>query len=465
MLEVTGGIAAASMLGFSTGTASAGSTFTHHQYKHDPQRTGYIPDVNAPTGEVEANVVLDARTDGMDDQPLWTDSNDEGTDDLSYPYLQSSPVIHDGNFFGVSRSEKTFSFDLETGEFNWILTGDDLAENGRGGSIDDDGGRRRFGLTLVDGVLVHAAGYFGLDPETGEVLWELTNGRWDISPIWGPDTAAVAAEGKIFTVASEDENSIWGSEEQSNVACRDPTTGDVIWKTVVHDDEDFGPFGTRHAYDDGTVFVRGAETHMTVHAFDAADGTLQWTFDQDLPSSASAWGWGPAIADGVVYIPMEGTYSSTNLYALDADTGELLWVTPGSDTVVTNLGEPSVAGDTVYIPMDGGNTDGQELWALDADTGAVRWRTDNEWYSQSPLLVTDDAVYTTRIPADPYYTDTTGMAAFDRHTGERLWRWEKQADTSGDEDWKKIAHRAVPTVTDSGVYTAAGPELYEITEI
>ena len=55
----------------------------YHQYKNDAGRTGYLPDVNAPAGEVTGEKTLDARYDETADEDL----GDEGD---YYPQLIGS---------------------------------------------------------------------------------------------------------------------------------------------------------------------------------------------------------------------------------------------------------------------------------------------------------------------------------------------------------------------------------------
>lgn len=132
---------------------------------------------------------------------------------------------------------------------------------------------------------------------------------------------------------------------------------------------------------------------------------------------------GPAIAGGKLYT-MGTRDEKTVTIALNAETGEELWVKPIKGILENGWGDgprstPSVAGGLIYAISGQG-----ELVCLKADNGDVVWNTNMEsfggkvpnWgYSESPL-VDGDVVVTT-----PGGIDGT-MLALNRKTGEEIWQ-------------------------------------------
>jgi outer membrane protein assembly factor BamB len=94
-----------------------------------------------------------------------------------------------------------------------------------------------------------------------------------------------------------------------------------------------------------------------LYALNADTGALLWKYTTDSYVRSS-----PAVANGVVYIGS----TDDNVYALNASTGALLWKYATADSVVSS---PAVANGVVYVGSDDGN-----LYALNASTGALLWK-------------------------------------------------------------------------------------------
>jgi len=125
-----------------------------------------------------------------------------------------------------------------------------------------------------------------------------------------------------------------------------PTNG-LLWKSQV---ENY--YGSLPAVADGVLFVNSI---YEMYALDALTGKLLWV---------SPYGGGmssPAVEGGVVYCGS----SDKNIYALNASTGALLWQYTTERLLYSS---PAVAGGVVYA----GSTD-KKLYALDAATGSLRW--------------------------------------------------------------------------------------------
>ena len=120
----------------------------------------------------------------------------------------------------------------------------------------------------------------------------------------------------------------------------------------------------------------------------------------------------PTLGDGVVYA---GSYEGF-VYALDAETGELLW----SETEGGQNPPPTVAGGVVYVEKAGGGLSG-----LDALTGDLLWN-DETWHEE--LLLNEGTLYIPvwRIDGD----SSVNVRAIDEHSGEL--RWEADVPRSSD---------------------------------
>ncbi len=162
---------------------------------------------------------------------------------------------------------------------------------------------------------------------------------------------------------------------------------------------------------DGRVFTGSADTHL--YALDAETGEEAWSFQANHRIEST-----PAYADGTVYV---GSYDR-HIYALDAETGDLVW-----DVETDGLirGSPKVVGGTVYIGVGcnnlacewyaEGSDDKGWVYALDAETGDVLWR-----FERGAEVVSTPAVGSQRL----YIGSSDGyFYAIDRSTGEQEWRY------------------------------------------
>jgi eukaryotic-like serine/threonine-protein kinase len=111
------------------------------------------------------------------------------------------------------------------------------------------------------------------------------------------------------------------------------------------------------------------------------------------------------------------------VYAVRADTGELIWKSPSGDQPATTTyrSSPAVGGGMLYV----GGSDGY-LYALDARTGSQRWRvvTDAPVRSHPLVMITPDehTVY--------FGSDDDFFYAIDALTGDLRWKFHATADIS-----------------------------------
>ena len=165
-----------------------------------------------------------------------------------------------------------------------------------------------------------------------------------------------------------------------------------------------GPYLAPPTIADGLAIVAGLDGR--VFAFDAARGTLRWTY-----SSLQEFGSQPVVAGDMVFLAtLQGT-----VLALDARTGTWKWHfrrEPTGRFTILGVGRPTVVDGVLYQ----GFSDGSVV-ALDAMTGAVKWdrKVGRGEYSD----ITSD----TQVTKDRVYVASYGgqVAALDRQNGTPVW--------------------------------------------
>lgn len=170
------------------------------------------------------------------------------------------------------------------------------------------------------------------------------------------------------------------------------------------------------------------------------DPTLEWTYETD----GGIWS-SPVVADGVVYI---GSYDK-HLYALSAETGELLW---RYRTGAAIDGSPAVHDGFVYI----GSHD-RNIYALDAASGDPAWMYGTRGVVRGSPTVRNDTLfmgahcnYEVCVSFYDIKWPRTGyLYAFDRSTGDL--RWERELSTEG--------VTTTPAADDTFVYVTGGGEI------
>jgi polyvinyl alcohol dehydrogenase (cytochrome) len=152
----------------------------------------------------------------------------------------------------------------------------------------------------------------------------------------------------------------------------------------------------------------------------------KWVFTTGGDVSAT-----PAVGGGAVYIPDWGG----NFYKIDAHTGTLLWSHRISDydgipSAVART-SPAVSGTVVYI----GDQHGAHLMAVDATTGNLIWMTQLDAHPDAMItaspVVSGHAVYVGVSSSEEAAATTPGyvcctfrgsVVALDAATGHTLWK-------------------------------------------
>jgi eukaryotic-like serine/threonine-protein kinase len=159
----------------------------------------------------------------------------------------------------------------------------------------------------------------------------------------------------------------------------------------------------------GVVYAGGDDSNL--YALDAKTGQFLWSYATGATVST------PVVADGVVYAGSQ----DDKLYALDAQTGHLLWMYATGGPVPT----AAVKGGVVYVASD-------QVYALNASTGALIWKYPIFAYSSSAPAVVGNSVY---ITSDQVY-------ALNASTGALIWKYP-------------VASLTTPAIATGRVYVGA----------
>jgi outer membrane protein assembly factor BamB len=219
-------------------------------------------------------------------------------------------------------------------------------------------------------------GLHALDSETGEQLWIFPTDSpvWFTAPLILEDTVYFGSgDGLFYAVDREVGEEVWHFEAGKSIfwyaASEDDLivfsaqdmlfaiddTGEEVWS--IRRSADWMPL----AVSDGLIY---AGSGNTIFAINLEDGEQAWGFRGDS-SSRSVWS-APVVADGVVYVG----HSSQHVYALDADSGELIRKIETDDWATADL---VFADGILYFGVGAhGNVDvtaDSSFYAVDANTG------------------------------------------------------------------------------------------------
>lgn len=211
----------------------------------------------------------------------------------------------------------------------------------------------------------------------------------------------------------------------------------------------------------GKVYISG----HTLSAYDTKTGKILWEFEPEKTTqNGSPYLSIPSISNGLLYIGG----LRTNFYALNADTGKVVWSNPKA--IVRH---PVVASDKVIITAENGHLhafdaiSGNEVWgyemkdtkgsatapvvakgliytasrgavggsgfkiyALDIETGAAKWNQDIEGWYISNLAIMDNSlifIVTDRSISSNYHGI---LHALETENGNEKWRVKTHPTTA-----------------------------------
>ncbi len=200
-------------------------------------------------------------------------------------------------------------------------------------------------------------------------------------------------------------------------------------------------------------------TYEICQAFDAKSGKELWTaqlsvanyLEKNPTSQANSGAPSNTGGDGPRSTPSsdgERVYvltGSLNLYALDAQTGKIVWRKDiihehrGRNIGWSNAASPLIDGDNVYVA---GGGPGEALLAFNRKTGALAWKGEDDMMTHA----TPTAATIHRVRQVIFFTQK-GLVSLETKTGKVLWRFPFRFTTST---------AMTPVVSGDIVYCSAG---------
>jgi outer membrane protein assembly factor BamB/serine/threonine protein kinase len=172
------------------------------------------------------------------------------------------------------------------------------------------------------------------------------------------------------------------------------------------------------AVGNGLVYIGSNDSNL--YALDAGTGDERWHYKAGGQITST-----PAVVNGVVYVGCD----DHQLHAVDATTGQARWQ---FDTGAAVHSSPTVVNGVVYIGCRSNS-----LVAVDAATGALRWRFPaGDWFNSSPAVV-NGLVYCGCRDTNVYCLDAA--------SGAERWRF---TTTSSVDSSPRVVDNAVYIGTD-----------------
>ena len=359
--------------------------------------------------------------DALTGEETWRASDLSG-------YVWSSPIVRDGTVYVGTEAGTVVAFDAETGQQEWHYAEPDGAVNSS---------------PTVVGELVYVGStdvtLYAIEADTGEPVW-----RYD-GPAGGTYSSPAVTAASVYIGAEDDA-----------IHALDPETGERQWVFTapsgpVRSSPAVEPTGTAEQDDEPTVFAGSHDG--TVYAVNAATGRERWAFtdpDQTVFTSPAVIGTDSDNGGNVSTLYVGST--DTTLYAINAVSGDLRWTytdperrVPSSPTVATipqidSSGKVLFFGTSDYLPEreDSSGT----FHAVDAETGEQLWVAEGFGgaIESSPTVVDlrDGIVY--------FGTYAGALFALDATTGDRVWKLDNLAPRI----------QSSPTAVPEGGESAAG---------
>ena len=238
-------------------------------------------------------------------------------------------------------------------------------------------------------------GYFSYGPHAFAVNLDNGSQRWQFpsEPIRDLDFYATP-------VFADEENQLILASYFNAVYSVDPVTGLENWVFSVADENPntktrfiAAPLAT-----DDTIYAPASD--RILYALDF-DGVLKWQFETEEPI------WASPVASatcGCIYLASMDHY----LYALDPESGKLLW--KSEDLGGPIVSQPAVS-DTGLVLV---STFNAEVIALNEETHDILWRFQTADWAWANPVIDSEQVYASDISGQFY--------ALDLATGELLWQ-------------------------------------------
>jgi outer membrane protein assembly factor BamB len=207
-----------------------------------------------------------------------------------------------------------------------------------------------------------------IDPSNGKIRWKqqyaapykmnsAATGHGE-----GPKATPLYANGRLYTLGISGILSAFDAE-----------TGKPIWRLDFKGSPDFGT--AMSPVIDGNLLIAHIPSGLT--AFDAATGTVKWTWNGDSPAYAS-----PIVVElgGVRQVV---TQTHSNIVSVAVENGKLLWKIPFETSYDQNIVTPVLYKDTLIFS-------GLDKGVFAVRSGQTIWKNkDVSMYMNSPVIEGD----------------------------------------------------------------------------
>lgn len=341
-----------------------------------------------------------------DGEKLWEKKLERG--------FTSSPTFDAGRLFLGDRDGRVYAFDADSGEVIWQRRIDDdaLAQVwsslvvARGIVLVGIGGKS---TNYSDAELMSFRGSISaLSAESGDTLWRFETTRAADGEEFGAgvavwSTPAVDLEREVLYVGTGNSYFSPASPYSDSLVALELSTGNVVWSRQFTTDDNFtraNPVGpdsdvgaTPNLFTvDGRDVVGVGDKAGHYYLMNRDDGELLWSRMLSPGSSLGGVIANAAVADGRVYVASNENYTLTQMYALNAADGEVVW---NVELQGPTYGGLLRLGSVLFAGTSGnysGTTAGQ-LLALDPDNGEQLWAADLEHARGGSLAAAGDSVF------------------------------------------------------------------------
>jgi len=234
----------------------------------------------------------------------------------------------------------------------------------------------------------------------------------NIREVWRADIGkSVDGEEKIVARPVSAGGLIYTMDSRALVTAFDLQSGEVRWRVgLARRGEDLGEIGGGLAIDSGVLVATTA--YGEVYALQPSTGRYFWRVDVDGPIRGA-----PLVANDRIYF----LASESRMITLDLRNGEKVWEHQGLQESAELIGTPSptASGPFVLAPYSSG-----EVYALRADTGQSIWSDQLVRARRvSPLGSINDVDGLPVIDGERVYVISQGgyLASIDLRRGNRIW--------------------------------------------
>ncbi|MDC0034956.1 PQQ-binding-like beta-propeller repeat protein [Chloroflexi bacterium] len=230
--------------------------------------------------------------------------------------------------------------------------------------------------------------------------------------IWKPDLIRVneKEEGRraVYGMPAAYEGIVFVGVYDGKLQAMEKDTGRVVETEVVSDDSEIigGPL-----IHENKLFVGATDGILRSYSLEFSNQQVSFNDEWEFVVGGEIWST-PVISDGILII----TSLDHNVYALEEDTGKLLWTSKTGGAVAAT---PVVENNTVYV----GSFD-SVFYAFDLHTGDEKWTFDkaSNWY-WGEAVIHEDTIYVPSLDGKLY--------ALDVNSGKKEWELETKGAIVG----------------------------------